>query len=70
MFKDHPITGVGVGMFPEYYNKYEPLVQYSHPLYKDRFVSMASAHHILFNYLSETGLIGTIPAIVLLFIVF
>lgn len=69
IFKDHPLTGVGVGMFPEHYHKYERLVYCSHPLYKDELVPMASAHHILFNYLSETGLIGAIPAIVILFII-
>lgn len=69
MFKDHPLAGVGVGMFPEHYFKYESLVHCSHPLYMDELVPMASAHHILFNYLSETGLIGTIPIIVILFVI-
>lgn len=50
MWKDHPVTGVGLGSFSRWYPKYK-LPQASEE-------EVAFAHNILLNTLAETGVLG------------
>jgi O-antigen ligase len=59
MFEDHPILGVGPGGFPlNYYEKYRT---------PGDWVGKWEAHNIYIQALSELGLAGTIPVLLLLF---
>ncbi|EGO62907.1 O-antigen ligase family protein [Acetonema longum] len=53
MFRDHPLTGVGVGNYTEQYQ-----TRYILPEAKER--DQRHAHNNLFHVLAETGIIGTI----------
>lgn len=60
MWKDHPITGVGIGMF-----KFT-LSQYPSPEYSFLFRKGLVAHNMYVSMLAETGLIGFLLFILLL----
>ncbi|MGD1046142.1 MAG: O-antigen ligase family protein [Bacteroidota bacterium] len=55
MFKDHPLTGVGIGRYIDEYPNYAS--QY-YAAYAKHNVSMISAHNMYLNYLAETGVPG------------
>ncbi len=61
MWRDHPFLGVGIGQFPNYFVSYSgstgPIV-------------VLSAHNTFIQVLSETGLVGFVFFIALLFVVF
>ncbi|MBI5408612.1 MAG: O-antigen ligase family protein [Nitrospirae bacterium] len=63
MFKDHPVTGVGIGGYVREYAKYAP--EY-YAEYARGYVSMISAHNIYLTYLAETGLLGALPFLLML----
>ena len=54
MFSDHPVTGVGLGMYPDAVGKYGP--------YKYRYT-----HNTFISVLAETGFVGFIIFIALFF---
>lgn len=58
IFKDHPINGIGLGNFQEVYQKY-----YQQP----NTTSTSHAHNNFFNFLAETGIIGLMGFIYLLY---
>lgn len=60
-FWDHPLTGIGIGNFRIVRELYPELRV--EPLQAQ--VKGMSAHNVLLHYLAETGLVGTIPLLVL-----
>ena len=63
MYKDNPMTGVGIGRFNQEYTNYGVLY---YSLWASGYVPMISAHNIYLTYLAETG----IPGILLLLTIF
>ncbi|MBI3596527.1 MAG: O-antigen ligase family protein [Nitrospirae bacterium] len=63
MFRDHPLTGVGIGRFNQEYANYETL--YYAP-WASGYVSMISDHNLYLNYLAETGMPGVLLLLTIL----
>lgn len=61
MWRDHPIVGVGIGMFPSY------LKFYPNPSYLAVFLKGSVAHNMYISMLAETGIIGFLLFFALLF---
>jgi O-antigen ligase len=59
IFKDHPIVGVGIGVFPLIYPTYK--------LPQAREINMSFAHNLLLNLLAETGILGFFAFLLFLF---
>lgn len=57
MFRDHPLTGVGIGRFNQEYANYGTLY-YSE--WASGYIPMISAHNTYLNYLAETGILGVL----------
>jgi O-antigen ligase len=62
-FLDHPLTGVGPGNYKVIHTIY-PTVQLE---YIHFFVRGMNAHNLVMQYLAESGIVGTIPMILLMF---
>lgn len=60
MWQDHPLLGIGPGLFGQFYRNYLP----PNSLY---FINI-SAHSVYFQLLAETGLLGVLATISLLII--
>ena len=56
MFKDHPINGVGFGLYHKYKGPYHFTDKYSRPL---QSVLKYTQHNVFLVYLLETGAVGT-----------
>lgn len=61
MFCDHPIWGVGIGQFGHFYTSGSPY------LLPDARPNYAHPHNIFFTYLAETGIVGFISVVTLIF---
>ncbi len=64
MFRDHPIMGVGLANYPEYYQ------QYSRQLGVDDRSVQRGAHNLYLQIAAEQGLIGLFTFGVLIFAAF
>ena len=63
MFKSHPITGVGLDRFGEFYGQYAPQIQVAQGQATD------NAHNVLMQLLATGGLVVFIPYVVLLVLI-
>lgn len=61
-FWDHPIIGIGPGMFKELYVLY-PELKFSHAYF---VVQGFSAHNLILHYLAETGIVGGLAIVMLM----
>ncbi len=62
-FLDHPLVGVGPGNYKVIHTIYPAI----HLEFIHFFVRGLNAHNLVLHYLAETGLVGTIPMILLVF---
>ena len=62
MWKDHPVAGVGIGMFPS------QLHLYPNPQYVYYFTNGLVAHNMYVSMLAETGIIGVVLFLAMLLV--
>jgi O-antigen ligase len=62
-FWDHPLVGVGPGNYKVIHTIYPAI----HLEFVHFFVRGLNAHNLVLHYLAETGLVGTIPMVLLIF---
>ena len=61
IFADHPIVGVGPGLYPQYYQLYaDRLGDYSNQLDIRLKYSSRQAHNLYLGLISETGILGLV----------
>ena len=65
IWREHPLFGVGPGMFPDAYA--ETRVVSKEYLPDSLFVPPPHAHNLVINVLAEQGLLGTVPLLALFF---
>ena len=70
MIKDYPLTGIGLGMWGDYYHKYGPFFTYNIPGYGMTRVWIASAHNGFFDVATATGIPGIVAWLLLHGIIF
>lgn len=57
MFKDRPITGIGIGRYIQEHENYGTLY---FSVWQHDYLPMISAHNMYINFLAETGVLGTL----------
>lgn len=66
MIKDYPLSGIGFGMWENYYYKYGPSFTYNIPGYGPTRVWITSAHNAFLDIATETGIPGLIAWLLLM----